>query len=1258
MTWSDDDISSQSLTSVGEGLTDLIGMDMSTSMSMSMDEKEEYVPDSLKAFFAEADAALEECLSAENACKNIMSSNINTTSNKTGTGNDNGNDSRTNNGSTKTNSTRSSTRTRSIGKNREKKKTKTYISPAPTLQTEISFTTASITSTSLHTSPTSNITHENIEQILVSSEKELFRGVTSNNNNNNNKYSEKEMMMDSISPQSDIHGGPYDTDIGSACRTNPANLYVTVSEVKAVALNDDPNACPDHDDGCDCTLSLFTRNNRRNNNDKRKKNDNTVRKLDDLLAEVCVPIEELEEKQQEQQMEEVKEQMEKEEDTITDDENSFLPNNEEKEKKTSTTVVLNSPPLNYRNNNSSPPNDIPFRSTGGASTGSFAKPTDVHHFVPMPSLKSDLDVVITNAINAMPHFDNQTPLDDVDDNDDDDNNGMSCDEDFFPAGILIRTPTITTEDVNKNVTKDKDVVVDVSAQAAVKKKTLSKKASSRTSTRTSSSSFKVSTAAAPTISVKAKSSASNQKKVLTVAERKKIARRRKSTVPKGPTLRTQKLHGDRKYSANGANGITTNTATTTSSNTINDNKKEGVKMNWSQRALTVPESPKFASKERLGNRRYSAVSLRERVEKKDETTMTNSDAAVVTIAAEAPGVTVASVVQVAVADKKISKRRVSTIPKGPKLKTQKLRGERKYSAVGSREEKKDEIMTDSNPTTAAVAVTSKRRVSTIPKGPNLKTQELRGDRKYSAVGAREEKKEKEIEDVQPVIDWKNKALTVPQAPKLASSEKWGDRRYSTVGIREEKVKDEIMTDSDPAAGKQNFKRRVSTIPKGPNLKTQELHGDRKYSGVGFREEKEPEEVQPVVDWKNKALTVPHAPKLVSSEKRGDRRYSAVGVREEKIQEVEMSIKLDWINRKVTKANSPILTTANRPKRENKSDDKENRDIRSFKAAPIMRGVLEKSTSRYGVPKIVKKALTTPKPFHLRSDERCQKAAENDRFESQHAPSFVFHARPLPDFSRNQSMRQSKKAVTIPMPFNLRTSDKSSSPRRMRISMASETIQNQQLLSPTQVCKKRSFTVPKPSSPTLLSPTKKRRVTVPRPFHLSASASRAPSLPIPPPRTASQRVADRKSLLSNSKRTVTKPKPFRLSVVTKSEGPKTEGSPEGTTTSFKARPMPVYNAPKKTTRTKKSITTPKAFKLKTEERASMKPQSDTSPEDLKKKVSEFNPNDKDSDDDCPVNFRRKLLLRQRANKNEEREGKTQSVMDKLEELSALVQQVVV
>jgi len=64
--------------------------------------------------------------------------------------------------------------------------------------------------------------------------------------------------LDFFSPNSDIMG-PYDADMGSGTRLNPANLYNDADDARDLAFADIPNLCPDHGDGCNhgCTVNIF-----------------------------------------------------------------------------------------------------------------------------------------------------------------------------------------------------------------------------------------------------------------------------------------------------------------------------------------------------------------------------------------------------------------------------------------------------------------------------------------------------------------------------------------------------------------------------------------------------------------------------------------------------------------------------------------------------------------------------------------------------------------------------------------------------------------------------------------------------------------------------------------------------------------------------------------------------------------------------------------------------------------------------------------
>merc|ERR550539_1462782 len=146
----------------------------------------------------------------------------------------------------------------------------------------------------------------------------------------------------------------------------------------------------------------------------------------------------------------------------------------------------------------------------------------------------------------------------------------------------------------------------------------------------------------------------------------------------------------------------------------------------------------------------------------------------------------------------------------------------------------------------------------------------------------------------------------------------------------------------------------------------------------------------------------------------------------------------------------------------KEKEKEEKFI--FKALPIKPGILERKT--LAVKKATKKALTVPKPFHFKIEERIperpKKITKKVAANSQGASTTTFRARPLPDFARHHSSlaQPTRKPLTQPKPFHLKTTELASSPRPVRIAHASESIKSRPTTTvPTQ--KKRATTTPKP-----------------------------------------------------------------------------------------------------------------------------------------------------------------------------------------------------
>mmetsp|Transcript_9897 Transcript_9897/g.14766 ORF Transcript_9897/g.14766 Transcript_9897/m.14766 type:complete len:1209 (+) Transcript_9897:193-3819(+) len=1208
MAWSDEDLSlGSTLSNIDEESGIEYGEEESsleepTTATTTIKMKEDdYIPDSLKDFIAEADAALEECLNGENQL-NLVQVGL-------------GGDANTNVAAD--GHTNAMVGTGSVSK----------AAAATAASFAMGTTVPESYMDGIENDPAAQQRHNsnnNTNSVNVNAHDDILEdneddvGISFASTATPTPNTSFLQVSPTTSVPSDVRGGgAFDTDNGSACRPNPVHHYGTESAVKRIALNDDPGVCPDHGDSCICHLKV-------------------ERRLEDYLlskngqggngdggVSQCMEVP----GQQQQGFLELGREM-------VADESFSSP--------TSTVAKQ----LRY----------------GGSSSGekvNFDADVDGDGDISMDVDDDDNE----NAENFLPNGNNSNNEASVPatatatnsmaftttDDDDDDS--------FFPNTDSLDIPNCDTMK-QSNVSRD-------AAKTTVAPKTTT----------------------APT-RAKPKPKATNvPNKAVTIKKAQQ-----KSIMKPGIIASIEK----KKKLASSAAAAAAGT-------------KPRVTRGGGRRVKTVPQSPALHTKKLRGERRYSGVgSAQSKAAVAAPSTSTSVTSSSSSGANEKSHSTTTG---------RRTSTSTSTVPKGPNLRTQKLHGDRQYSAVGFRDEKKE--MDHSAAATAAPAgvvdgpaktIDYKKKALTVPKSPHLNSSAKLGERKYSVVGTREVKEVNNEAADQKEIDYKKKALTVPKSPHLTSTAKLGDRKYSAVGIRGEDMMEVIHENRSTNKVVVDYKKKALTVPKAPKLISSEKLGDRKYSAVGVREEKmnevkEEKEEGPKINYKTKALTVPKAPKLFSSEKLGDRKYSALGTRQKKTGEVveAANTKIDWKNRKPTVPKGPSLSTATRPQREKKSkhaQTSEEKEKQAFKALPIMTGILEHKT--VGIPKVQKKATTVPKPFRLQTDERIpdnkpQKTKKED--DNSQQPT-TFRARAVPNFSRLQSNMQRPRVVkkTKPQPFQLKTDEIALSPRNVRISKASKDIK-ESLPSTTQPPKKRVITTPKPfnftqvvrvSSPSkqrpdsnskpfavervkstkppttpkpfafssppkkspkpelpkdlvqFMSPTKKRKVTVPKPFRLSTATTRTKKLPAPPSTNASRTTSKRatKKVVKppappqRVKKNPTKLKPFNLS----STNIKSPERKKASTDQSKVHPMPASPT---------RISNQEALLEDGEENVPT-PTSVASTNDTKNR-----------NDDCPVAFRRKLLLRSTRSKSRTDRGEqAQMIVNELEELSAMVSQAVI
>ena len=362
----------------------------------------------------------------------------------------------------------------------------------------------------------------------------------------------------------------------------------------------------------------------------------------------------------------------------------------------------------------------------------------------------------------------------------------------------------------------------------------------------------------------------------------------------------------------------------------------------------------------------------------------------------------------------------------------------------------------------------------------------------------------------------------------------------------------------------------------------------------------------------------------------------VGLQKEKKIELQQ-VKVIWANRKPTIPRPPLLSFFIQEPRKfaDKKEEVEGKDKASFpfKARPVP----DFSRPSLGQRK-PSKPLTVPRPFHLATTERAlsprrvpiqptpasalphetKDAAEiiMDTVDDKGDDKFVFHARPMPNFSRNpNSHRKSlnKRASTVSEPFRLHTEARANSPIRSdsRRSLFKGTIPSKRVLTApkpfrlhTEERASQRSPSPKDSSPSLpVAPPATRRVTrvggltAPKPFRLrTMERSNIQSRAAKPPQSEQKGQTTSKisklpppPVATRTKKQLTVPKPFQLSSSHLKESveevPKPTGKENNVAFSFRARPMPSHKAKITPTVTRKRpLTTPKPFRLRTEERA--------------------------------------------------------------------------
>jgi len=576
------------------------------------------------------------------------------------------------------------------------------------------------------------------------------------------------------------------------------------------------------------------------------------------------------------------------------------------------------------------------------------------------------------------------------------------------------------------------------------------------------------------------------------------------------------------------------------------------------------------------------------------------------------------------------RRRRLTVPRMPNLLNREKKGDRKYSTVGLRQKKKSDIMTQSLLENEKLSVTAPneliptqksfvKKPLTEPVSPNLVMNKKFGKRRYSLStnGTVGTKQGSILIDVKPKVDWAKRKPTVPKTPMLSFFIQEPKKRDEMKEVNEKQARAPFVFKARPAPNfsnptlhKSKMSVRPLTIPKPFHLATNEraLSSPRESSPMcrhaGNTVAVNDKEVKPS-SFVFRARPVPD--------------FSQPSIPTRKAAARPLTITKPFHLTTDDRDNSSRSSKRSVIMAEGMNEDKFEKDTVEKKrrgSSCMFKARLVPDFSKLVIPqqKTSMRPLTVPKPFHLTKSERALAPRRSkESFPANRIDSvteniivedtFVFRARAMPIFSRNPNNHRkalSKRALTVPVPFRLVTRDRANTPRRQSI----------------------ASTINAAEIP-VYSPTSKRTLTFPKPFHLLTQkrAIRKPhtkgelDLPLPPPETlrsykvgdlmaprpfrlrtteranGSQAKISRDKILQESKkgessarREITIPRPFHLTSSKRKESEGSNSKDKGAL-GFRARPMPSYKTSRQQPSTlKRSLTTPKPFRLRTEERA--------------------------------------------------------------------------
>jgi Targeting protein for Xklp2 (TPX2) domain len=285
-------------------------------------------------------------------------------------------------------------------------------------------------------------------------------------------------------------------------------------------------------------------------------------------------------------------------------------------------------------------------------------------------------------------------------------------------------------------------------------------------------------------------------------------------------------------------------------------------------------------------------------------------------------------------------------------------------------------------------------------------------------------------------------LTIPKGPRLSMTAKYGEKPTPSVQERKEQpyAQTSMRSISEP---------RGLTVPKGPKLSTQAKYGDKpppslweekqkqletKVDGTRIQSER-PRLTKPVpFNFRVSKMTTPARSKEKDTLSLAECElfFMQKGLRED-LPAMDTTRELT-----LTIPKSPNFTPIVRRSVPQSTAEKEEEimdyyNSHPFKASQVRLSMSSNKGQGVGIPKVEKRRVTMPEPFHLKSEVRASKSnsapvpTEEERaIADLEECKKQFQARPLPNLSfRSPSKSEAfrPKAVTTPEPFRLMSEER-------------------------------------------------------------------------------------------------------------------------------------------------------------------------------------------------------------------------------------------